>query len=632
MIQMRWCDVFVSDFETVQNKNAREQENAAVWGSGFADLRADSFTPVIGRSIDEYLEQLVSHINRKTIVYFHNLKFDASFILDYLLNEGYSVAYNDTWLKDSEMPYKSIKTTISTQNAWYELCVRIDEKRYIYFRDSAKLLPYRLDEIGDTLGYEKLKIDYAKDRKPGQDLKDDEREYLIRDLEILWRALKKFIIDENHTGITIGSCCKSDYTKIADIININYWFPNIAKLGYDEYFRKAYAGGICYVNPNIRGKVLNVNGITLDVNSLYPSVMDSDRKYPIGMPHPFKGRVPQHVYHREKTFFIHFRCSFRLKQGKIPFIRVPNSVYYDSNELLTTTDITLLDGTVVDYYIDETGKDVPFTVELTLCEEDWKLFYKSYDIENLEWIDGAWFWTKTGKELFGAYVEKYKEKKMNSKGIDRDISKLLLNNLAGKLSAKPENTTRVPYLEDGAVKFKNVTYVDYSRAWYIPAACFITAYARTVLLEAIWANYENFCYCDTDSIHLTVSSKLYVKGVPIDDTEFGCWKIERYWHQALFVKQKVYIEMSEGTTQDGEAVSIPNITCAGMGKRAKQLLYAKLRGIEFMIEPQNDDEKEFLSKPFTINDFKVGISIPGNLRQKRIPGGTVLISDFFTIS
>ena len=628
MVQLRYCDVYVADFETVQEENTIEQSNTAVWASGFADLRADSFTPCVQTSIEDFLSELISKIEKKTIVYFHNLKFDASFLLYYFLANNYIVAYNDKWVKDRDMPDYSIKTVISTSNMWYELCVHITDNKYIYFRDSLKLLPYSIADLGYNIGYEKQKINYSKHTEVGKELTKEEYDYLVRDIEILWRALKKFLIEEKHTGMTIGSCCKSDYSKTSVGDGLSYFFPNLAKEGYDSYFRNAYMGGICYVNPNIQGKVLNTQGITLDVNSLYPAVMNSDRKYPVSKPHPFKGRVPRHVFHREKTYFIHFKCSFRLKKGKIPFIQTDNPMYEQG--VLYSSDIKI-NGVYYSEYQDETGAIIPFTMELTLCEEDWKLFYSSYDITNFTPIDGAWFWTRTGKELFGEYIDKYAEKKKNSTGIDRHFNKLFLNNLAGKLSAKPESTTRVPYLEEGKIRFKNVIERDDSRAWYIPAACFITAYARRELLEAIWSNYDHFCYCDTDSIHLT-TSKLYVRGVIIDDTEFGCWKIERYWHQALFVKQKVYIEMSTDYTNDGEEVSIPNITCAGMGKRAKQLLYAKLRGIEFMIEPQNEDEQEFLSKPFTIKDFKVGISIPGNLRQKRIAGGTVLISDNFTIS
>jgi len=627
MVQLRWCDVFVSDFETTVDENTDEQSDTEVWAAGVANLRSNTFTPILTTSIDEWYSTLLNITdNKKNIVYFHNEKFDGSFILDYLLNKGYTVAFNESWVNDKDMPNYSVKTVISMENEWYELCIHIEDKKYIYIRDSIKLIPYSLGEIGHSIGYDKYIIDYTTHSKAGEPLTDEEKEYLTRDIEIMYYALRKFVIEEQHSGVTIGSCCKSEYMKTLGRGDLSYYFPNIASGGHDPYFRKAYFGGVCYVRPEIQGKVIKSQGMVYDVNSLYPSVMDSDRKYPISYPHYFKGWVPRHVFNREKVYFVHFKCRFNLKKGYIPFIRIEDDPKYAHRGFLTTSDIEV-NGEYYSAIEENDGSITKIRAELTLNEVDWKLFCEAYEIEDLNMLGGAWFWAKTGKELFGTYINKYRTKKENSEGIERTESKLFLNNLAGKLSAKPESTTRVPYInKDGVLSFKNIIKEDLTRAWYIPAATFVTAYGREVLLKVIHQNYSRFMYCDTDSVHLT-GSRIQHKGIIVDDKEFGCWKIERYIKTAIFAKQKTYIEEVYNTDD------IPyHIVCAGMSARSKFLILTKLCHWENEIDIRSDAEREFLEKPFTLYDFKEGFEVPGGLVTKRIKGGTVLVPSVYRLT
>ena len=43
------------------------------------------------------------------------------------------------------------------------------------------------------------------------------------------------------------------------------------------------------------------------------------------------------------------------------------------------------------------------------------------------------------------------------------------------------------------------------------------------------------------------------------------------------------------------------------------------------------NEVEFLSKTRTIEDYKVGLKVPGKLMPKHIDGGIVLKSDYYTM-
>ena len=96
----------------------------------------------------------------------------------------------------------------------------------------------------------------------------------------------------------------------------------------------------------------------------------------------------------------------------------------------------------------------------------------------------------------------------------------------------------------------------------------------------------------------------------------------------IFVRQKTYIEhVIEEELEPCEPYY--NIKCAGMDKRPKELLRANLERSE--IETTSQDEKIFMNTPLDITDFKVGIKVPGSLKPRRIKGGILLVSDFYTM-
>ena len=75
------CKYFVGDFETAVYEG---QTSTEVWASAIVQLYSENVT--ILHSIEEtfmYLKKLKSNV----IIYYHNLKFDGSFWLDYLINK-----------------------------------------------------------------------------------------------------------------------------------------------------------------------------------------------------------------------------------------------------------------------------------------------------------------------------------------------------------------------------------------------------------------------------------------------------------------------------------------------------------------------------------------------------------------
>ena len=81
-----------------------------------------------------------------------------------------------------------------------------------------------------------------------------------------------------------------------------------------------------------------------------------------------------------------------------------------------------------------------------MTQTDFELFKEHYIIKDFEFLYGAWFYTVKG--IFDDYINKYAEIKMNSKGAIRQIAKLFLNNLYGKLATSDDSSYKIIKLEN----------------------------------------------------------------------------------------------------------------------------------------------------------------------------------------
>lgn len=365
----------------------------------------------------------------------------------------------------------------------------------------------------------------------------------------------------------------------------------------DAYIRKSYHGGISYLKPEYAGKLIK-GGWTADINSSYPSNMSSEsgNEYPVGRPIFWVGDIPDKV--DGKFWFVRIRCRFYLKPGHIPTIQIKGSFLYNSTEFLTTSDVYDHRYKVYRTHYLKNGIKMEAKPTLTLTMMDYQRLHAHYDVIGEEILDGCYFYSEVG--LFDNYMYKYKHIKQTTKGAERELAKLYLNNLYGKFATSDDSTYKIPYLNDKDCVDFDIIDEHKKDVIYIPVGTAITSYAREFLINAIQANYDNFIYCDTDSIHCKGDAS-EAKGIRIHDTDFCAWKLESYWDEAIFVRQKTYVEHI--THNDGKAVDpYYKITCAGMSARAK---------------------KEFIQTK-KIEDFKLHLKIGGNLKPKRIPGGVVL--------
>ena len=306
---------------------------------------------------------------------------------------------------------------------------------------------------------------------------------------------------------------------------------------------------------------------------------------------------------------------------------------YKATEWLKSSDVfNAKTGEYYDHYYDRSGNRYDTRVTLTLTMSDYYRILEHYELVDFEILDGCYFDTKIG--IFDDYINKYAEIKMHSKGAKRTIAKLFLNNLYGKLASSTDSSYKVVYMGDkGELCFREVE-ADDKKAGYIAIGSAITSYARNFTINVAQQNYHpnghGFIYADTDSVHCDLQPE-EMKGMEVDPVRFCCWKLEASWDEAIFVRQKTYIE--HVIAEDLEPIDKPyyNIKCAGMPDRCKALFNMSLTGDYEGIEKYNKEQQEFARTPRTLSDFKRGLVITGKLAPKRIEGGVLLVESVYTM-
>lgn len=623
---------FASDFETTVYKG---QTYTEVWASASVELNTEDVH--IFHSIGEQLQYFIS-LKHNVIAYFHNLKFDGNFWLSYLtvdlgLKQAYEVLKDGDfpivkWKNEKDMDNNTFKYAISDMGQWYTIIIKINNV-FIEIRDSLKLLPFSVKRIGESFGtkHKKLEMEYEGFRYAGCEITEEEKKYIANDVLVVKEALE-IMFEEGHNKLTIGSCCLAEFKKTIDKEDYNNFFPNLYEIPYEDktvgdYIRRSYRGGWCYLLKGKENKIYN-NGCTLDVNSLYPSMMHSmsGNRYPVGKPHFWKGYIPEEAIAWNRYYFVRIKTRFYLKKDKLPFVQIKHSLLYKGTEMLVTSDVLDPDtGEYSPYYT--RGNEVKDTrVEMVLTMTDYELLKEHYELVDFEVIDGCWFFSEIG--LFDPYIDKYAAIKMTSKGAKRESAKLFLNNLYGKLASSTDSSFKVAFVkEDGSLGFYTVSEHDKSPG-YIPCGSAITSYARNFTIRAAQANYGHFIYSDTDSIHCDMNPT-DVKGVKLDSSKFCCWKPESQWDEAMFVRQKTYVEHI--THENLKPVETPyyDIKCAGMPQKCKNLFEWSMseelpEGLKL-----SEEEEEFVKCRRELKDFTIGLEVPGKLRPKRMKGGVLLV-------
>ena len=563
--------MYACDFETTVYDG---QEETAVWSAAMLEIKEGCEDVKIFHTIKEWFTFIFYHHRcDQNIYYFHNLKFDGEFIL-YEILHNMKLEYTDE--STYKMKNKTYNVVISDMGMWYSLTIKMWNRLYI-FKDSLKLLPYSLKALGEAFQtkHRKLEMEYeGENHYPGCVITDEEKAYIENDVLVLSEALQKMFA-EGHTKLTIGSCALAYFRQLfskdkwkelfprCDLMTIDNSEHDYGSENVDEYIRRSYVGGWCYC----KDEDLHVTepGVTFDVNSLYPSMLHSKsgNKYPVGKPTFWYGNYDMKNHLRNsKTyyFFYRVRVKFDVKPGHPPFIHLRRHPFFKSTEIVKSSTPEILKKVK-----NISGDLLKGYIVMTLTETDLNMLFEHYDVSYFEILDGCYFKTRVG--IFDEYIDNFMEMKaqatIDGNKVKRNISKLFLNSLYGKLATSSNSSIKIPFYdnETDTIRYE-VKYENNKKPVYIPCGSACTSYARRFTITGAYNNYEYFHYADTDSIHMTIpkGGLTEIKGIVEHDTDLCCWKKECEWNEALFVRAKTYIEVIDGEY---------DVKCAGMPKNCK---------------------------------------------------------------
>lgn len=578
---------YVADFETTT-----KEDDCRVWAWAVCEV-GDTDNLWIGTDIYDFMDWCETRPENVN-VYFHNLKFDSQFIINWLFENEFQHVE-----KSEDRATRTFKTMISDKGLYYAIEVIFYRKgkniKKVTFLDSAKLFPgMGVDDIARAfrMPIRKLEIDYsAHDDLPYEaPLTEEEKKYIINDVKIVANAVEIFR-QQGMDKMTIASCAMAEYKKIIGQRNFNRWFPVLNTEIHND-IKQGYRGGFTYVMPDVAGREVK-NGVVADVNGLFSAVMMQE-KLPHGTPIFYKGKYePDDLY---PLYTQMIRCQFELKPGKIPTIQIKHSMYYSGNEYLTTSD-------------DE-------DVVLCLNSPDLEIFLDHYEVYNLEYLSGWKF--KAARGFFDDYIEKWSRLKAEAKAAENWglylLAKLMLNALYGKFGTSTIRRSKAPYLdEEGVVKYKD-TKPEEKEGVYVPMASFITSFARQRMVNALQRASDDYrsgrskirpCYCDTDSLHCESEDFSLPDWLEIDKSKLGAWKFESKFTKGKFLRQKCYIEMSTEDVYNPEPEYKLKVTVAGMPSECYEQV--------------------------NFRNFKIGASYTGKKLPQRVKGGVILRSIDFTI-
>jgi hypothetical protein len=459
--------------------------------------------------MDIDIESFINHISsHNSTTYFHNLKFDGHFIIDWLLKNGYRHS------TERNISPGVFTTLISDMGKFYSITVRWENGHNTEFRDSLKKVSPTMSvarmakafKVGESKG----DIDYHEHRPVGHQLTQEEKDYLRRDVTIVAKAMKQ-LLDAGMTKLTIGSDSLAEYKRLTGDKTFTRMFPVLSEV-MDAEIRRAYRGGFAYADERFKGRILG-SGLVFDVNSLYPSVM-KNRPLPYGEPEFVEGHVKPTASRPLTVFSVTFTA--KLKKDHIPCIQIKGSSMFAATEYL---------------------KVIKEPTTLMVTNIDWALYNEHYNIDVLSYGGGWRFHAVQG--MFDNYIDKWSKIKEESTGGMREIAKLHLNSLYGKFASNPNVTSKIPILKDGAVRF--VRGQDEKRSpVYTAVGVFITSFARDLTIRAAQENYSTFAYADTDSLHLLQDTAPTT--IEVHPTKLGAWKQEFAFDSAYYIRPKAYIE------------------------------------------------------------------------------------------
>lgn len=304
---------------------------------------------------------------------------------------------------------------------------------------------------------------------------------------------------------------------------------------------EAYIGGFMVAKEGAYGKAVDV-----DCNSMYPSILRNEW-LPWGLPEPYDG-----VYERDDDMPLHCdELTFRaeLKPDGYPFLLDDRSVY-GLNRLTSTRG-----------YITRVLTDI-----------DQKLLYENYEVSVYRRVRGWKF--RQSKGFFRSFVDEWGKLKQHETGEKRQMAKLIMNALVGKMASLPKGAVMLPMSKDGITLDWDIAQREGSnlKTDFLPVPVWVNAYARRKLMDICHANSDRLLYANTDGCIL--SDWEPVRSCEIHPTELGKWKIAARYEKLTILGMNRY----QGWKDDG-GVDI----CMAGSQFTQPVPYEKFRhGVQVM--------------------------------------------------
>ena len=512
---------YVADFETTTSKTSTQFSKVYLAGWQQLGIENDDH---ITYGIADFIKSLPKKPYHECYIYFHNGgNFDLQFILNYLINHKKFNQCQTHYPKEQEF------YLFEDEKKIFEIKFRLDNTIY-RFRDSYLLIGGSIKAWGEILKVPKLHLDYDIVYNPRNQYSQEVYDYFHHDLVILNKALSGF--KATYQDINPLSISGVIFRRFARVIDRHRLWLNLENF---HYFRHFYYGGMVTYPLERSNQWIKEKVYVYDINSSYPSVQIDF--VPCTQPLDKKPEIGRYC-----AFYKIYILKADIKKESWPAVlRTPNkSLKFGLNDYVKHVTDSYY------YFID--------------CE--WQEILKFYNIEYK--IVNTHYFTmypifKTHIE--GMYKQRQELKKQGNLPAQQYV-KVGLNSCYGRFAMNP-NLPRTVYLNEQEANFwlpklrkkyiikerhgdssigdkkcyiliEQITQKE--KCSYIPLAAYISAKARSNILRAIYANINNFLYCDTDSIFLTKPAT----GIEIDKTKLGAWKLELIGEQINILQAKQY--------------------------------------------------------------------------------------------
>lgn len=502
--------VYCCDFETTSEKQYEVESKTRVYLWCLKSL--DESITHMGVDIKSFMDTL-STLEYSILIYFHNLSFDGEFILWHILEQGYE--YQEEI--DKSYIAKTFEPIIDEMGSIYCIKIRLENLNVVEIRCSYKLFPKSIEDIGEMVGVKKLKethnYDELKNYGSINDIPDEEISYISNDVIIMCRLIK-YLNEVGINSMTMSTSAYKNWRKDKYMLCKNELIKDENE-EINEIVRKSYRGGITKPNNKYCGQLIE-NAMSFDVNSLYPSVM-YENPMPIGMGKIYN-TIEECINDKRPLYIVVLAVPYaKVKKGMHSFIGNQSGFSY-----------------IRKYSYD----DEMYNKTLYLWDKEYKLFNMIY--ENNAIISKVVGY-KCTCNVFKDYIERWYKVKENAKTpAERQLAKLMLNSLYGKFGMNSHRVSKIPYYENGVIKYK---YKDNDTTYYDKKiASFITSRARVKYATMMNLCGDDFLYGDTDSVYIKGSEiPKQFKGI-IDDKKMGYWAYEGHYKKFKVLKAKCYIK------------------------------------------------------------------------------------------